>query len=261
MKKLLAVTLAALLALSVMGCNKDEEDGGAEIENNVAAGDVLEHGDFEYSVNEQGDYEISGYNYYGAEKKKVEIPAEIDGRPVTGIGAGAFKKAANNINGVVIPSSVTYIDEFAFYGCTALTEVVIPDSVTEIGMGAFKDCSSLEKVTLSATLTTIGDACFMGCKKLSAVTVPATVKTIGMGAFWNCTALESITIPESVTEIGDAAFYCCTGLKTAEFLANELTLGEIVFNGCNQEVLVIRGAKDTAIQKYATDWGFKFEIR
>ncbi len=261
MKKLLAVTLAALLALSVMGCNKDGEDGGAEIENDVAAGDVLEHGDFEYSVNEQGDYEISGYNYYGAEKKTVEIPAEIDGRPVTGIGDGAFKATANNINAVVIPSSVTYIGDFAFYGCSALTQIVIPDSVTSIGTGAFKDCTALTTVTLSATLKTIGDACFWGCTKLAAVTVPATVTVIGMGAFWNCTALESVTIPASVTEIGDAAFYYCTGLKSAEFLANELTLGEIIFNGCNEEVLVIKGAKDSTAQKYAEQWSFKYEVR
>ena len=261
MKKLLAVTLAALLALSVMGCSKDEEDGGAEIENNEAVGDVLEHGDFEYAVNEEGDYEISGYNYYGAEKKTVEIPAEIDGRPVTGIGEGAFKATANNINAVVIPSSVTYIGDFAFFGCKYLTEIVIPDSVTSIGMGAFKDCTALTTVTLSATLTSIGDACFWGCTSLSAATIPATVTVIGMGAFWNCKALESVTVPASVTEIGDAAFYCCTGLKTAEFLANDITIGEIILNGCNKEVLVIKGAKDTTVHKYATLENFKYEVR
>lgn len=54
----------------------------------------------------------------------LEIPAEIEGLPVTSIG------------------------DKAFFGCTRLTSITIPDSVTSIGDGAFVDCSSLTSVTI-----------------------------------------------------------------------------------------------------------------
>ena len=46
----------------------------------------------------------------------------------------------------VIPSSVTSIGEYAFYGCSSLTSITIPASVTSIGNSAFYGCSSLKTV-------------------------------------------------------------------------------------------------------------------
>ena len=43
-----------------------------------------------------------------------------------------------------IPSSVTSICEFAFYGCSALTSINIPSSVISIGVGAFYGCYALK---------------------------------------------------------------------------------------------------------------------
>ena len=47
----------------------------------------------------------------------------------------------------VIPSSVTSIDEFAFYYCSKLTAVTIPASVSSIGREAFYDCTGLTSIT------------------------------------------------------------------------------------------------------------------
>ena len=92
---------------------------------------------------------------------------------------------------ITIPSDITEIKNFTFYGCTSLTGVTIPDSVTSIGVWAFKECTSLTSVTIGNNVT-----------------------SIGKWAFYDCTSLTSVTIPDSVTEIGDSVFRNCTSLQT-----------------------------------------------
>ena len=55
----------------------------------------------------------------------------------------AFEYKNSDMEEIIIPSSVTIIEEGAFLGCNNLKRVVIPDSVTEMGKAAFKNCSSL----------------------------------------------------------------------------------------------------------------------
>ena len=43
-------------------------------------------------------------------------------------------------------TSVTIIGNYAFDGCTALTEIVIPASVTQIATEAFQGCNKLKTV-------------------------------------------------------------------------------------------------------------------
>ena len=50
-----------------------------------------------------------------------------------------------------IPSDVTTIKDYAFYGCTSLASVEIPDSVTNIKSNAFLYCTSLEKITFKGS--------------------------------------------------------------------------------------------------------------
>lgn len=47
---------------------------------------------------------------------------------------------------LVIPGTVTNINQYAFYGCTSITSVYMPQSVTSIGQYAFNGMSSLKTV-------------------------------------------------------------------------------------------------------------------
>ena len=73
------------------------------------------------------------------------------------------------ITELVIPDSVDYISDYAFYNCDSLVSVVIPDSVTSIGDGAFLNCSSLESVTIPDSVTSIGYWAFSDCDSLTDV--------------------------------------------------------------------------------------------
>jgi len=58
---------------------------------------------------------------------------------VTRIGFEAFLECVD-ITSVIIPNSVTTIEDWAFGGCSGLTSVTIPNSVTNIGGCAFTNC-------------------------------------------------------------------------------------------------------------------------
>jgi len=173
---------------------------------------------------------------------EVEIPAEINGYPVTAIGGYGFY-GCDDLTSITIPDSVTSIGNYAFNGCSSLTgvyitdmtkwcsitfanatdnplyyaknlylngelvtELVIPDGVTSIGNYAFYNCSSLASVTIGNGVTSIGDYAFYNCGGLTSVTMGNSVTSIGDYAFYNCSSLTSITIPNSVTTMGEYVF-------------------------------------------------------
>ena len=110
------------------------------------------------------------------------------------------------ITNLIIPNSVTSIENYAFEGCSGLTSVTIPNSVTSIGKEAFEGCSGLTSVTIPNSVTSIGGGAFNGCSGLTSVTIPNSVTSIGNYAFAHCSGLTSVTIGSGVTSIGNGAF-------------------------------------------------------
>jgi len=62
-----------------------------------------------------------------------------------------------------IPSNVTAIGDYAFYGCTGLTGVTIPEGLTSVGYYAFYKCNNLTSMLIPASVTTIRDTAFYEC--------------------------------------------------------------------------------------------------
>lgn len=247
MKKILALSLAALLALSFMSCNKSDETEDAGNDAIMIAENKIEYDDYDltYAVNESGNYEITGIIYDGDETISVSVPDEIDDRPVTGIADSAFK-AVTALDEIDIPDSIEYIGNFAFYGCTGITEITIPDTVNTIGKGAFQCCAMLTKITLPATLKVIDDYTFFDCKSLAQIALPETLTDIGAGAFWSCDALKSVTVPASVKAIGDAAFIYCDTLETITVNSADATIGEWALGEHESGITVKAPAGSTA---------------
>lgn len=95
--------------------------------------------------------ETSGFTYeavgsgvivtgWSGTARVLNIPSEIDGKPVIAIADGAFRNCTPEH--VTIPDGVTSIGWFAFSGCYRLTSVTLPASVSSIGYGAFERCAS-----------------------------------------------------------------------------------------------------------------------
>ena len=72
---------------------------------------------------------------------ELDVPAEINGTAVTGIGRSAFTNCTN-LTRLTLPESMTSIGTYAFEGCIALAEAVIPYTVEDFGDGsnAFRSC-------------------------------------------------------------------------------------------------------------------------
>ena len=151
----------------------------------------------------------------------IEIPATINGKPVTSIGDFAFYDCRSLTN-ITIPNGVTSIDNYAFQYCISLTSITIPNSVTSIGERAFHSCQSLTSISIPNGITNINDFTFYDCSSLKTVTIPNSITNIGNYAFKYCISLTSITIPNSVISIGERAFCNCKNLSSV-IIPNSVT--------------------------------------
>lgn len=142
----------------------------------------------------------------------LEIPATIDGYPVTRIGEQAFEERIDLVR-VTIPEGVEVIERYAFYECRYLRWLNLPNSLITIEKNAFCGASSLESIAFGENLKAIEEGAFSYCKKLdSYLALPNQLEIIGTGAFYNCDSLETVILPDSVKEIGSKAFAMCDRL-------------------------------------------------
>ncbi len=92
------------------------------------------------------------------------------------------------VDDLVIPSTVTKIKKYAFYGCTSLASVTIPDGVTSIYHYTFGNCTKLTSIDIPDTVTKTDNSVFSRCSSLTSVTFEGTTEqwnAIAKGGDWN----------------------------------------------------------------------------
>lgn len=180
----------------------------------------------------------------------LEIPAELDGAPVTVIASDAF--AGDYMSSITFPETLITVEDSAFSGCEYLTELNFPVGVKSIGNSIAVRCHALETVVLPDGLETLGEGAFQGCQSLSSVTIGTGLTVIPDLAFAGC-ALTSIVIPEGVLSIGKMAF----AESPVEHAALPSTLESVGMYAFMSD-LTIHGESGSAAEDYAKQARFAF---
>jgi hypothetical protein len=144
---------------------------------------------------------------YTGNAATLNIPAQIQGLPVTAIVYGAFSNCTS-LTSVTIPSSVISIDidasNLLFSGCINLTNITV-DSRNPV-------YASIDGVLFDKNIQTVIK--YPAGKTVSTYTIPSSVTTIMSNAFVGSRSLTSINISQSVTHISYFALSACTSLTS-----------------------------------------------
>lgn len=153
---------------------------------------------------------------------------------------------------ILLPKSVTSIDDYAFSSCHSLNKVVIyENSVKTIGMAAFEYCSSLADIILPEGVTTIARSAFYGCTNLKNIIIPNKVTSIEERTFYECKELVSVVIPNSVKSIGTEAFNGCSALKSIVLPEGMTLIKKWTFADCSSLVDVTIPGTMTTLEFHA----------
>lgn len=189
---------------------------------------ILKDGESEFVVDD-GTYRC-GIKAYLGNDTNITIPDKINGIEVASINERCFKDS--NIESVTLPSSVTSIEQQAFYGCNNLKSINL-SNVKTIGTEAFTNCPSLTDNIDLSSVDWVAEKGLAGTY-FNIVNLPNCTKT-GENAFDSCKAEEIIM--NKATSIGAQAFYNCSNLKTL-YIPNATGLANDNFNGCTNIKLI-----------------------
>ena len=148
------------------------------------------------------------------------------------------------LKSVVLPKSISKINDNAFRNCSNLESVAIPNSVTHIGRYAFADCSSLQSAELPNSIVSVGEKAFYQCR-VKELTIGSNVGYIAKDAFTRC-GVEKITLSKNNTNyiLQDNVLYtsdktlivlCASGSVTSVTVPSKVkTIDEGVFQDCKK---------------------------
>lgn len=245
---------------------------------------------FEYTAKDDGFYITKAT---GSSFRRLVIPGTLNGMPIIGIEKNTFSGMLD-IQSLTICEGIKYIEDGAFYDCSALKEVILPTSLEEIGSskdqdrapehrsGAFEKCTSLseinipdnviainesaftacenlKKVKLSENLRYIRDFAFYGCRKLSSVYFGSSLVRIGYWAFYWCQSIKTVVLNEGLRRIGEEAFGYCSGITQFVLPSTVSQIDRNIFGGSVNKKLTIYCTDETFAHDYAVNKGYKID--
>lgn len=141
----------------------------------------------------------------------LEIPRVFNGQICHAIGTRAFSGNVR-LSKVVMPNTITTIEEGAFSDCSNLTSVAMEDvECLYVQSGAFANCILLGNIIFPQGLTLIDEYAFSGCTSLKSVKLPRSCEIMGETAFMNCYGLEKADIGYAGRYLA-SAFIGCSNL-------------------------------------------------
>lgn len=248
------------------------------------------HASAVYAQDNENDFTIVDgvLEKYSGTDSEVVIP-----EGVTTIGEKAFERN-KTITKVTLPSTLTTIEDYAFWNCTNLVIPDFPVGMQTIGQEAFESCATntaestisnvsrieawafhlcgSEKITINGNSTTIGMrafssgfVAFLDCYDLDYLkgAVLNGSFTYINGIFDGRRKLENVTINGTIESLTNG-FYGCEALQTLTVngdileITNNVVVGESIFQHSSD--LTIYGREGSNIQAYARKYEIPFVV-
>ena len=251
LKNSLSVILSVLIVISAALC--------VPVTASAATYDS-DPNNFKYSYS-YGSTNANIYGYTG-NSEYVKIPSKINGYTITGINTQAFKNN-KKLKGIIIPDTVTYVEDSLFSGCISLTDVDLGKGITVITNGMFYNCKNLESLTIPEQIERFydrysytgnsSDKPFEGCvnlkniyfkakdislvrylslPSLTNIVIGSTVESLPDRAFSGYKYLENVTFENGLLVLPNECFKNCTGLKSITLPDSMMSVGKSAFENC-----------------------------
>ena len=264
-KRLISLLVAVCMMITMLplsAVTAFAADTASSTEQEISVGDYK----YAYTVDAHGNATITEFrgpvDPANDGPYDIEIPTELNGHPVTGLGESSFSTDHfdsplydihhTKIQSVTIPESVTSIGRAAFMNCTGLTSLTIKGVATSIGAVAFSTCTSLTSLSLVGSFQTIGEHAFASCNSLTSLSLTGNIQEIGDYAFYFCPSLKTVTLPKSLTSIGLLAFGSCTSLDSIEIPGTVTEIGGFAFNNSGlTSVKIDEGVQSTGANMFS----------
>ncbi|MFR9655651.1 MAG: leucine-rich repeat protein, partial [Rikenellaceae bacterium] len=205
------------------------------IEGKLSAADIQTIRDYEHTF---AKIDLSGAALYSGEAEVTEFPEY------------SFYRAADADNSI---TAMSY---------TALKEISLPSNVTSIGQYAFYGCSSLATVSCAEgqAITSLANYAFYGCSALSdssLATLTASAVSLANSAMRSCTSLTYFVAPATLLTYAGNVFNSCSALAYADFTAYPLTatlksFASSIFPGTTKILLPAGCFADTSCELYTS---------
>ncbi len=187
---------------------------------------------------------INSYNEYAFENCAglEEITINFSHIPT------ACFRGCTNIKRIYNTKQLYKLDNFAFSGCTNLTEIDL-SSIYIIPSEVLSNCTNLTTVTLGSFTKKINSRAFYKCINLTNIELADTIEHIGNEAFRYCHSIPSITLPADLKKINAATFGSMDSLENiyiSPYNKNFITTdNKLIFDKTNQNILLYAsGNKD-----------------
>ena len=248
MMRIVGFVLAVLMTVPLAsGCASSKKIDFTLPTRALVSDEVKYFGSYGYQVYDDGCVAIVAYS--GSEAQ-INIPEAIDGGRVVALGAGAF--AENTTLQSIKLGSVEIIGDYAFYGCTALSDITFGKKVWSVGMAAFEKTPWLAARTEEFVM--IGDGVlvkYQGNAKY--VVIPDGIRHIS-NAFEMNDSLIGVELGDGVLTVGTNAFAMCIALRYVSFGQNLKLIGAGAFDSCEMLTSVVIPDSVERIEDYAFNY-------
>ena len=152
------------------------------------------------------------------------------------------------IETVILPNTLTSIDNDAFYRCTSLKNVLVA--------GGLSPQEGVNMVQLPPQLVKIGSYAFSNCPEIELLICNEGLQQINFGAFQICTGLREVRLNKDLVKIDGRGFYGCSSLETLYVPASVTEIGSEIIDSSG--TTVIESEYGAPIINYCVQHGYPY---